>query len=93
MDEFPPGFEWDRKKARTNLVTHGISFADAATAFGDYHARYNRDVVHSQREERFTAVGRTAAGRLVVVAFTFRGANIRLISARPASKRERQRYD
>jgi uncharacterized DUF497 family protein len=85
-------FEWDPEKARRNLAKHGLSFEEAATAFGDPLSITKFDPDHSEDEDRFVLLGASHAGRLVVVSHTHRGERIRLISARLASKRERRTY-
>ena len=86
-------FSWDPQKAAANLRKHGVLFADAATAFGDPLSITIPDPDHSADEERFLLVGLTATGRLVVVAHSERGNDIRLISAREATRRERESYE
>ncbi len=84
-------FEWDKNKATTNLVKHGVDLADAATVFDDYHAVTIEDNYH--REERYVTIGMDADGRILVVVYTWRGINIRIISARQATKKERKYYE
>jgi len=86
-------FEWDRVKANANLEKHGVSFEEAATAFGDPLSRTISDPDHSDQEDRFVLLGHTFSGRLIVAAHTFRGATVRLISARLATPRERRSYE
>lgn len=87
-------FEWDSGKARRNALRHGIGFKDAATAFDDPDALLADDPAHSRRERREWLIGLSARGRLLVVVFTMRpGPAIRIISARRASARERERYE
>jgi uncharacterized DUF497 family protein len=86
-------FEWDDRKARSNLSKHGVSFEEASTAFGDPNSLTITDPVHSEEEERFILLGQTYRGKIVVVIHTERGENIRIISARPASRRERKTYE
>jgi hypothetical protein len=86
-------FEWDETKARTNLKKHGVSFAEATTVFGDSFAVTIDDPLHSIDEERFVTIGYSEAQRLLVVVHTDRGDNIRIISARTATRRERQTYE
>jgi uncharacterized DUF497 family protein len=86
-------FVWDRAKAATNLQKHGVDFTEAATAFGDPLSITIPDPAHSESEERWLLVGQTTAGKLVVVAHTERGDEIRLISARLATRRERANYE
>jgi uncharacterized DUF497 family protein len=86
-------FEWDERKNAANVKKHGISFDQAKTVFGDVLAVTVPDVAHSHSESRFVTLGQTATGRLVVVVHTDRGNKTRIISARPASKRERHDYE
>ena len=86
-------FEWDARKAAANERKHGLSFAEASTAFADPLSLTIPDPEHSAREARYLLVGQSAAGRLVVVAHVERGATIRIISARLATRRERQSYE
>jgi len=86
-------FEWDEEKARTNLKKHGVSFAEATTVFGDSFAVTIDDPLHSIDEEPFVTIGYSEAQRLLVVVHTDRGDNIRIISARTATRRERQTYE
>jgi uncharacterized DUF497 family protein len=86
-------FEWDSEKAAENLERHRISFEEAATAFGDPLSITVGDPDHSEAEDRYVLLGMTFRGRLVVVVHTDRGENVRLISARLASRRERQSYE
>ena len=83
--------EWDRRKAATNLRKHGIDFADAATALHDEQALTFRD--RHAVEDRFVSLGMDAPGRILVVVFTRRGNVARLISARKATRREREQYE
>lgn len=84
-------FEWDSKKAQTNWRKHKIDFADAATIFEDELAITVSD--ESSDEERFITLGRDALGRVLVVVYTWRGDNIRLISARKATAQEREEHE
>ena len=86
-------FEWDSRKARSNLSKHGISFEEASTIFGDSLSLTIPDPDHSITERRYITVGRAFNGKLLVVVHTDRGNNIRIISARPASRRERRFYE
>jgi uncharacterized protein len=85
-------FEWDSEKAASNLEKHGLSFEEAATAFGDPLSLTRFDPDHSAEEDRFVLMGTTFSGLLVVVAHTDRDKTIRIISARLATRRERKSY-
>jgi hypothetical protein len=63
-------FEWDPKKARLNVRTHGISFDEASTAFRDPLSRTIADPLHSEDENRFVLVGESMRGQLLVVVHT-----------------------
>jgi uncharacterized DUF497 family protein len=86
-------FEWDPAKALANLERHGVSFEEAATAFGDPLSLTRHDPDHSDDEDRFALLGLTSGGRLVVVVHTDRDERTRIISARPATALERRTYE
>jgi uncharacterized DUF497 family protein len=86
-------FEWDEAKAQTNLEKHGVSFDEATSVFEDDDAGIKDDLDHSVGEHREIIVGRSAQGRLLLISFTERGENIRIISARAATRRERRFYE
>ena len=65
-------FDWDPAKATANLRKHGVSFGEAATAFGDPLGLDLPDQVHSSEEGRFLRLGRSYLGRLLVVAYSER---------------------
>lgn len=82
--------EWDDEKAALNLKKHGISFETAAEVFQDENRLEFYDVEHSETEERYITIGRVNA--VLFVVYTERGQNIRLISARMATAKERRIY-
>jgi len=85
-------YEWDPAKALTNCVRHGVQFAEAAAVLEDELALTIRDPF-SEDEERWITLGRNEAGRILVVIYAWRGDNVRLISARPATPREKNQYE
>jgi uncharacterized protein len=89
----PLTFEWDSRKAHSNFVKHGVGFDEASTVFGDSLALTIPDPEHSLAENRYITMGKAFNGKLLVVVHTDRGDNIRVVSARRASRRERQRYE
>jgi uncharacterized protein len=89
----PLTFEWDTRKARSNLAKHGVGFEEASTVFGDPLSLTMPDPEHSKIENRFVTMGSAFSGKLLVVVHTDRGDNIRIISARRASRRERKSYE
>ena len=88
----PVRCEWDSAKARANFAKHGVLFADAVAVLEDDLALTMRDPF-SEDEERWIALGKDALRRLLVVVYTWRGDNLRLSSARPATARERNQYE
>ena len=89
----PLEFEWDLRKARSNLVKHGVAFEEASTIFGDPSSLTIPDPEHSRMERRHITMGTAFNGKLLVVVHTDRGDNIRIISARRASRRECKFYE
>ena len=89
----PLTFEWDSRKARSNLAKHGVGFQEASTIFGDPLSLTIPDPDHSLMERRYVTIGRAFNAKLLVVVQTDRGDNIRIISARRASRRERKFYE
>ena len=88
-----PTFEWDPTKAAANLANHGVAFEEASSVFLDPLAKVHSDPDHSASEARTILIGHSTKARLLVVAFTDRGSTIRLISARPATRGERTKYE
>ena len=86
-------FEWDENKAEANLSKHGVSFDEAKTVFDDplYIDFYDPD--HSDDEDRYIIIGESQQRRLLIVSYTERDRQTRLISAREATRREREDYE
>ena len=87
-------FAWDRSKARSNLVKHGISFEEAQTVFLDENARLIDDPDNSEDEDRFLMLGLSLQSRCLIVSHCYRQSDsvIRLISARRATTQEEEVY-
>jgi uncharacterized DUF497 family protein len=90
-------FEWDREKAKTNEVKHGVSFEEAASIFLDPNAVSIFDTSHSQAEDRWLTLGISNLGRILVLCHTFDDetkdrVSIRIISSRKAGQREIKQY-
>jgi uncharacterized DUF497 family protein len=83
---------WDPVKAKANLKKHGIRFSDAEAVLYDPLALSMEDI-DSEGESRYVTIGRDAVGRVLVVVYTYREDNIRLISARTASRKEIKVYE
>ena len=84
-------FEWDNKKAKSNLKKHGISFEDAVHVFADpYRLEYNDDRVFYGEDRRVT-VG-TISGELIILVVFVKRNKIRVITARKVNKDERRKY-
>jgi hypothetical protein len=86
-------FTWDPKKAGENLKKHGVDFREAATVFDDTLSTTFPDAGHSTGERRFLIIGMSALGRILVVSHAEAADIIRIISARTATRRERQFYE
>ncbi len=85
-------YQWDPEKADLNYKKHGIDFADAVGVFEDEWAlTIKQEIVKNER--RFASIGTDFLGRIIVVIYTYRGDDIRLISAWPATKSERNVYE
>ncbi|KGF71399.1 hypothetical protein DO97_20735 [Neosynechococcus sphagnicola sy1] len=86
-------FEWDQSKAASNLKKHGVSFEEAKTVFDNPLAVIFDDETHSIGEQREIIIGHSRQNRLLLIAFTGRSSNIRIISARLATRQEREDYE
>ena len=84
-------FEWDPRKAAVNLKKHRVDLADAVSVMYDRFAITLPD--DHPNEARFLTIGTDALGRILVVAYTWRGERMRLISARRATRTERRVYE
>ena len=85
-------YQWDQEKSDLNWKKHEVDFADAIGVFEDDWALTLKEEI-LQGEQRFATVGMDFVGRTIVVVFTYRGDDIRIISARPATKTERRTYN
>lgn len=89
-------FDWNEDKNRANRKKHGVWFEEAQSAFDDVRGRLFLDSDHSAEEDRFILIGYNSSNRLLVVVHCHRESDdlvIRIISARKATKRERQYYE
>jgi len=85
-------FEWDPGKAARNVGKHAVSFEEAARVFDDAMFITVIDDEHSGDEERYITIGLSGTGNLLVVAHTDREGQVRIISARKATRKEEQFY-
>lgn len=90
-------FVWDVRKAVINFEKHGVSFKEAATVFSDPDGLDWEDLLHSAQEKRYKRLGISTEGNVLIVVYTVRRLKdgketIRIISARPASRKERRAY-
>ena len=86
-------FQWDPKKAVANKRAHGVTFEEASTVFGDPLAGTIPDPEHSLEERRFLTIGHSAENRVIAVMHADRDEDVRIISARLATRREKKRYE
>jgi uncharacterized DUF497 family protein len=97
MADFEYNFEWDVRKAATNIQKHGVSFENAATVFRDSEAMSLFDQKHSTDEDRWITLGLDNRDQLLVVCHTWRetetgAASCRIISARKVDRKEAAQY-
>ena len=86
-------FEWDPQKADSNLKKHTVSFQEGASVLGDPLSITYPHPDHSATENRFITVGVSRSGSVLMLAHTDRGDNIRIISERTATRKERRYYE
>lgn len=86
-------FEWDAAKAATNARKHGVNLDEASTVFADDLSATGRDLDHSTDESRFVTFGLSSKGRVLAVSHSDRGGVVRIISARPATRKEKRIYE
>ena len=86
-------YEWDPEKAKRNLREHGVPFEEAATVFLDPLAMTYPDPDHSDEEDREITIGYSTGERLLFVSHCLRGERTRIISARKATRRERNQHE
>lgn len=86
-------FEWDPRKAEANFKKHGIRFAETESVFVDDFAITITDDESDLHEKRFVSIGKGVKRKVLVVAYCYRGKNIRIISARHAEPHERAQYE
>ena len=86
-------FEWNIAKSEENLKKHGVSFTEAELTFEDFYAIEEFDDEHSTAEESRYKMLAMAGAKILVVVYTMRGENFRIISAREAEKYERELYE
>lgn len=85
-------FEWDQNKNQRNQQKHGVEFVEAATVFSDPALVTLFDPRSTVEEERYSSIGFSHRGRLLIVSHTIRGAKTRIISSRPCTPREAKCY-
>ena len=86
-------YEWDPRKAESNLRKRGVSFGQAATVFLDPLAMTFPDPDHSENEDREITIGYSMRRQVLFVAHSGRGDRVRIISARRAARSERKQYE
>ena len=86
-------FKWDITKAAANRKKHGVDFREAASVLDDTLSTTFPDPGHSRLERRYLTIGVSSSQRLLVVCHTEEGEELRIISARRATRRERRFYE
>ena len=86
-------FEWDAARAVSSVRRHGVNFDEASKVFADGLSATGRDLEHSHAEARFVTFGLSSKGRVLAVSHTDHGGVVRIISARPATRKEKRIYE
>ena len=87
-------FDWDQWNIQKNEIKHGVSALEAESCFYDSELKIYKDLKHSNfREKRYILYGKSMESRFLMVGFTIRRRKIRIITARPASKQEKEVYE
>ena len=86
-------FEWEEEKSKANFKKHKVNFDEATTVFIDPFSITIPDSDHSEDEQRYIDIGSSDNGHVLIVVYTERGSNIRIISCRKATSLERKRYE
>ncbi len=86
-------FDWDDGNSEKSWARHSVRPSECEELFGEQPLLLAEDLSHSQREPRFLALGKTRAGRRLLVVFTVRLRRLRVISARDMSRKERSAYE
>lgn len=87
------GFQWDDGNLLKNWEKHGVTHLEAEQVFFNEPVIVEDDVKHSQDEPRWYGLGSTDAKRMLMVVFTIRSTEIRVISARDMNRKERRAYE
>lgn len=87
------GFEWDKWNINKNWVKHKTKSKDAEEVFFDKKALISDDPAHSDTEKRWLLIGKNQGEKFLAIVFTLRDSKIRIISARPANRKERKKYE
>lgn len=86
-------FQWDEQKAESNFEKHGVRFSEALPVFEDDYAITIKDDQSEPGEVRLVSIGIGALGRVLVVVYTYRAEEIRIISVRKATAHEQRQYE
>ena len=87
-------FEWDQWNIQKNEIKHGVSSLESESVFFDTQLKIFEDIKHSEDiEKRWVCYGRSNSHRILMLAFTIRNQKVRIISARPCSRKERNVYE
>jgi uncharacterized DUF497 family protein len=87
------GFQWDKGNETKNWESHAVTKYESEQVFFNEPLLVYDDVKHSDLESRHFVLGRTDAGRRLMIVFTTRDDLVRVISARDMSKNERAIYE
>lgn len=89
----PLKFEWNKGNKDKNWIKHKVDFKECEQIFFNKNVEILTDTKHSQKEERFIALGVTNENRELFIVFVYRNKKIRIISARDMSQKERRFHE
>jgi len=87
-------FDWDQWNIQKNEAKHGVSTLEAESVFYDKKYKLHEDIKHSdETEKRYILYGKSMENKILMVGFTIRKGKVRIITARAASKKEKNIYE
>lgn len=89
----PLGFDWDKGNQDKNFLQHQVTDEECEEVFFDVKKRILKDILHSDKENRFILIGQTKKQRILFMVFTLRKDKVRVISARDLNQKERRLYE
>lgn len=89
----PNGFQWDKGNKGKNYLKHKVTDQECEEVFFDSKKKIFKDLLHSDKEDRYVLLGQTKENRVLFIVFTVRSGKVRVISARDLNKKEKMLYE